>query len=85
MHGFQEFQNVVLGRKNFLWISETRPKRKLLDLWEKGLDELLGDVNNFCTKNDINILNMKDNAQGRVRSRRATKNGHHLQFDISNQ
>lgn len=52
-------------------------KRKLQDLRENGWDELLGDVNNFCCRNDIIILNMEDNAPSRFGSRRV---GHAITY-----
>ena len=52
---------------------------------ENGWDELLEEVNNFCSKNDICVPNMEDNVPGRIRSRRggqSVPHFHHFHVEI---
>ena len=42
-------------------------KRQLQDFRDNGWDNLLVDVNNFCSKHDISIHNMEENVPGRLR------------------
>ncbi|KAL6553068.1 hypothetical protein OROGR_006910 [Orobanche gracilis] len=55
-------------------------KRQLQDLRENGWDDLLGDVNTFCSKNDIGIPNMEDNVPGRLRRKHTFF--HHFRVEI---
>ncbi|KAL6518006.1 hypothetical protein OROMI_033707 [Orobanche minor] len=55
-------------------------KRQLQDLRENGWDDLLGDVNSFCSKNDISIPNMEDNISGRLRRKHTFF--HHFRVEI---
>ncbi|KAK9677030.1 hypothetical protein RND81_11G117300 [Saponaria officinalis] len=60
-------------------------KRQLLELRNEGWDKFLQGVNDFCTQNDIAILNMQDKTHGRFRSQRGTTNEHHFHYDIFNE
>ncbi|KAK9757909.1 hypothetical protein RND81_01G194300, partial [Saponaria officinalis] len=60
-------------------------KRQLLELRNEGWDKFLQGVNDFCTQNDIAILNMQDKTYGRFRSQRGTTNEHHFHYDIFNE
>ncbi|CAM8944628.1 unnamed protein product [Rhodiola kirilowii] len=57
-------------------------KARLLALREKGWDELLNGVNNFCAKNGISILNIEDKVQSRFRLSKASTNDSHFRIDI---
>ncbi|KAL6526048.1 hypothetical protein OROHE_015572 [Orobanche hederae] len=55
-------------------------KRQLQDLRDNGWDDLLQDVNSFCSENGISIPNMEDNVPGRLRRKHTFF--HHLRVEI---
>ncbi|KAL6547893.1 hypothetical protein OROHE_009598 [Orobanche hederae] len=55
-------------------------KRQLQDLRDNGWDDLLQDVNSFCSENGISIPNMEDNIPGRLCRKHTFF--HHLRVEI---
>ncbi|KAL6497107.1 hypothetical protein OROGR_029036 [Orobanche gracilis] len=55
-------------------------KRQLQDLRDNGWDDLLQDVNSFCSENGISIPNMEDNVPGRLHRKHTFF--HHLRVEI---
>lgn len=55
-------------------------KRQLQHLRENGWDDLLGDVNSFCSEHNISIPNMEDNVPGRLRCKHTYF--HHFRVEI---
>ncbi|KAL6520369.1 hypothetical protein OROMI_032549 [Orobanche minor] len=71
----QKDQNIV----NVMSLVVTT-KRQLQDLRDNGWDDLLQDVNSFCSENGISIPNMEDNVPGRLRRKHTFF--HHLRVEI---
>ena len=57
-------------------------KRRLQELRDNGWEDLLEEVDTFCSKNGILIPNMKDNVPSCLRSKNAPTYYHHFRVGI---